>query len=351
VVVNVPFISLKKGNNSPLNSQTIFIFFIVWASLVTIHLHWQIDHWYKHSFGLNKAQDFHTRILSLDLSKDPAYFLVQAVFSGLGSFEVFFGILILICLALKFSALLQVTPRPELLDVAPYLLVLGFMHEGIQMRIAIALSVALWAIIFFAKGRRVSACLLVTLAALFHITAATFFLVFFLVYLQERLGVIVLIGAAILSGILAYTSVIPDILIKVGYITNARFMAYSQGTFFENQNKTGLFQYFIFFILFLTLYVWRYYKPHCMVWKNLKLLALTSGFVAAAILQIFRFNVVVSARLAELLLLPVLLVLGTTLVQLKNDKKYLTLSCIVAALVFYCAVRGVVSFNQTPLPF
>jgi hypothetical protein len=346
----MPYFSLKRGNNSPLNSKTLFGFFIAWTSLVAIHLYWQIDHWYKYSFELNKAQDFYTRILSLDFSKDPAYFLLQAVFSGLGNFEVFFSILIMVCLALKFSALLQVTPRPELLDVAPYLLVLGFMHEGIQMRIAIALSIALWAIIFFAKDKRVSACLLVAIAALFHITAATFFLVFSLAYLYKRLGVIVLIGTTILSGILAYTSVIPDILIKVGYITNARFMAYSQGTFFENQNKTGLFQYFIVFVLFLILCVWRYYKPHCLVWKNLKLLALTSGLMAAAILQIFRFNVVVSARLSELLLLPVLLVLGATLVQLKNDKKYIALFCIVAALVFYCAVRSIISFNQTPLP-
>lgn len=325
--------------------QYIVGFLLVWATLTAVNLHWLIDDWYRYSFSVNTNQDFLTRITTIVYTKDPAYFLVQAGLAGFVNFEVFFGLLIFTCLALKFSALLQVTPRPGLLDVAPYLLVLGFLHEGIQMRIAIALSIAIWAIIFYAKNQRLLAWMVLAFASTFHISASTFFVVFLLMYMYERWGRASIFVGVFIGAVLAYTPFIPVLLIEIGKLTNARFMIYSQGVVFENQNSTGLFQYFVLFVIFLTSFVWRYYKPATAVWSNLYRIALTSGFLAVAVLQIFRFNVVVSSRLADLLLLPVLLVLGATLTQLKNNKKYLPLAIMFAALIFYCAARSFISFN------
>lgn len=331
--------------NNLMRWQYVFGFLFVWAVLTTVNLHWLIDDWYRHSFSENTSRDFLTRILTIVYSKDPAYFLVQAALAGLLNFQVFFGVLIFSCLALKFSALLQVNSRPGILDVAPYLLVLGFLHEGIQMRIAIALSIALWALVYFAKNQRGLALCILAFASTFHISASAFFIVFLLLYLYERFGRVVLIVGASITAILAYTTIVPDLLLKIGVATNARFLIYSQGIVFENQNSTGLFQYFVLFVAFLTAFVWHFYRPVSEPWKNLYRLALTSGLLAIAILQVFRFNVVVSSRLADLLLLQVLLVLGATLAQLKKEKRYWPLALMLCALIFYCAARGFVSFN------
>ncbi|MBU3595989.1 EpsG family protein [Polynucleobacter sp. 86C-FISCH] len=325
--------------------QYVLGFLLVWATLTAVNLHWLIDDWYKFSFNLVKSYDLFNRLINIDYAKDPSYFLVQAGLSGWLNFELFFGLLILACLSLKFAALLQVTPRPGVLDVAPYLLVLGFLHEGIQIRIAIALSIAIWAITFFSKNQRMLAFFILLLACTFHLSASAFFLVFLLFILYERFGLAVPALGIFSSGMLAYTTLVPDLLIRVGVATNARFLAYSQGIAFENQNSTGLFHYFVLFVIFLTGFVWRYYKPISSVWSNLYRIALTSGFLAIAILQIFRFNVVVSSRLADLLLLPVLLVLGATLTQLRSEKKYLPLWIMCLALIFYCAARAFISFN------
>jgi len=318
---------------------------LVWLVLTAVNLHWGIDISYRDWFDLNRAQGFALSLASLDFSKDPAYFLIQAGFSGLISFDVFFGLLIFLCLSLKFYALLQVNKAPGVLDVAPYLFILGFLHEGIQMRIAIALSIALWAIIYFAKNQRTCALLILTFACTFHVSAAAFFLVFFLVFLYERFGLSVVVTGILLSVVLAYTSFIPDLLILVGEATHARFLTYAQGTIFKNQNSTGLFQYFSLFVIFLTVVVWKDYKPESLVWKKLYQIAITSGLLAIAILQVFRFNVVVSSRLADLLLLPVLLVLGAALTQLKLEKRYWTLSFLLLVLLSYCMARGYVSFH------
>lgn len=318
---------------------------LVWATLTAVNLYWLIDDWYRYSFSVNASQDFVTRITTIVYSKDPAYSLIQAGLAGLLNFEMFFGLLIFACLALKFAALLQVNPRPGLLDVAPYLLVLGFLHEGIQMRIAVALSIAIWAIVFYAKNQRLLALFILALASTFHISASTFFVVLILLFSYEKWGKVSMVVGVFIAAVLAYTPFIPTLLIEVGRLTNARFLLYSEGVIYENQNSTGLFQYFVLFVIFLTGFVWRYYKPISTVWTNLYRIALTSGFLAIAILQIFRFNVVVSSRLADLLLLPVLLVLGATLTELRSDKKYFPFWIMCLALIFYCAARAFISFN------
>jgi len=332
-----------------LKNLTLWQYFLgfsaVWFVLTLTNLHWLIDNWYLYSFNLNSSQDFLSRIHGLDFSKDPSYFLVQASLSSFVTFEVFFGLLIFLCLALKFFALLRVNKRPGILNVAPYLLVLGFLHEGIQMRIAIALSIALWAIIYFAKNQRFLALLILSFACTFHISAAAFFLVFFMVFLYERFGLGIIIAGIFLSAILAYTSFIPDLLIWVGEKTHARFMLYSHADVLKNQNRSGLFQYFVLFVIFLIAVVWRCFIPESLIWKKLYQIALASGLLAISILQVLRFNVVVSSRLADLLLLPILLTLGAALTQLKIKRRYWTLSLILLALVFYCAARGYVSFH------
>lgn len=325
--------------------QYVVGFLLVWAMLTAVNLHWLIDNWYQYSFNQNVSLDLLGRIFAIDYLKDPAYFFVQAVLTGWLSFNVFFGVLIFACLSLKFSALLQVSPRPGILDVAPYLLVLGFLHEGIQMRIAIALSIAIWSLIFFVKNQRVLAAIVLVVASTFHISVSTFFIVFISIFLYERFGKILLLIGAIFTLVVAYTTFGHDLFMHLGTATNARFLNYP-----KEQNSTGLFQYFVFFNILLTGFVYYYFKPKSAVWETLYCLALSSGLMAIAILQILRFSVVTSSRLAELLSLPVLLVLGATLSQLKNEKKYWPLVLMMIALFFYCALRGYVSFSQPHLP-
>jgi hypothetical protein len=213
------------------------------------------------------------------------------------------------------------------------------------MRIAVALSIVLWALVYFAKDKRGLALCILAFASTFHISASAFFIIFLLFYLYECFGRVVLIAGVSISAILTYTTFVPELLLQVGVATNARYLLYSQGIVYENQNSTGLFQYLVLFVAFWTAFVWHFYRPVSEVWKNLYRLALTSGLLAIAILQVLGFNVVISSRLADLMLLPILLVLGATLTQLKNEKRYWPLFLTLCILITYCVARALVSFN------
>ena len=331
--------------------QYVLGFLLVWATLTAVNLHWLIDDSYLKMFLDVSSLGVSQKIPLAFSLKDPGYFLLQNIMSGLISFKVFFGLLIFLCLALKFSALVEVNPNVGILDVLPYFLVLGFLHEGIQIRIALALSISLWAIVLLANNQRMLAFLILLLACTFHISAATFFLVFAVVTLYNQFGRAILAIGLVVTVVLAYTNIVPDLLLQVGVATNARFLHYSQGSVLATQNKTGLFQYFFLFVSFLTGFIWVFYKKTTEVWGNLKNIAVTSGLLAVSVLQVFRFNVVVSSRLADLLLLPVVLVMGATLSQLKLKRRYWLLLSVAGILFLYCAARAYVSFNQAPLTY
>ncbi len=281
---------------------------------------------------------------------DPAYYILQAVGTMLFPFEIFFWLLIFAALLVKLLALLRVTPNPSLLDVLPYLMVLSFLHEGTQIRVALALSIALWALIKFAQGKRHLAIFILGVACTFHISVACFFHVFLMLFLYERFGKIVLIIIAVVATIIAYTSIVRDLVMQFGELTNARYMAYSVGSIYRKQNSSGLFQYFSLFVGGLTILVWKLYQPESKAWAQLKKIALASGFLAIIILQIFRFNVVIASRLADLLLLPIVLVFGSALVQLQKSQRKNLLRLLIFALISYGAARGFLTYAPSNAP-
>lgn len=328
-----------------INLHYFLLFFSCWAFLTFLNLHFLIDNEYAKMFFDAQSSGIANSISKMNFTKDPTYFLLQNISATFIEFKVFFGALILLCLMLKFTALLQVNAKPNLLDVAPYFLVLAFLHEGIQIRIAIALSIALWSIIFFVKKRFLFSVLLLIIASSFHITASTFFLVYFLVFLYSNYGKWVIGGGLFITALLASTPIIRNLVLKMGELTNARFLSYSGNDFIKIQNSTGLFEFYIFFVGLLTIFIWKFYIPTNVFWQRLRQIAIASGLLAMAILQVFQFSVVISSRLADLLLLPVLLVLGATLSQLMNEKRYWLLFGTVLFLLIYCFVRSYISFH------
>jgi putative effector of murein hydrolase LrgA (UPF0299 family) len=73
-------------------------------------------------------------------------------------------------------------------------------------------------------------------------------------------------------------------------------------------------------------------------------LAIVSGCLSISVLLVFHFSVNIASRLADILLFPVALVLGALLVQLKQEKRYFLFVLIILGLMFYCALRGVLSY-------
>lgn len=328
-----------------------YIFLVaVWAILVVLSFAYSRDLFAYHCWFDNaSALAPMARFFGLSgYFHDPAYYFLQAIGTMILPFEAFFILLILVALVIKLIALLRITKTPTLLDVLPYLMVLSFLHEGTQIRVALALSIALWSLIVFAEGKRVEAALILCLASAFHLSVASFFLVFILLFLYERVGVWTLIIIALASMLFAYSTTLRELILDLGKGSHGRFMVYLTGTKFKIQNTSSLFQYYSLFIGVLIFLVWRLHQPSNQVWGQLKKLALMSGYLALLILQVLRFNVVISSRIADLLLLPILLVLGAALSQAQRDKKINLAWFAIILLISYGCARGFITYRPIP---
>jgi hypothetical protein len=319
-------------------------FSLIASFLIWLNLYFLIDGDYRRMFEVGQSLAFNQKVISPFLYKDPGYFLLQNTIGMAANFSTFFIIIISLSLFLKFKALLSVEKDISFWHVLPYLFALSFLHEGIQVRIALALSFALWAIIMYVREKWLLAFLLILLGGSVHLSALTFLIVPAVIMIHDRFGHRFLYMTIAFTLLLSLTSIIPDVMHYVGRLTNARFMAYSE-SFYSIQNKSGLFQYYFIFVGFLTVFVWCYYKPSSELWSRLKKVGVTSGCLAVVILMVFHFNVVVSSRLADLLLLPLLLVLGANLHQLKEQRQWFLLWGMTLSLIGYGILRGIVSFK------
>jgi hypothetical protein len=321
-----------------------FVLSCIWLFIINVNYSRDFNNYralYERSYNLSLID----RITSINFAYDPSFFILQSFSSAFIPFEVFVFGVVLICLSLKLTALLEIRPEPTILDVMPYFLILSFLHEGTQLRIALAISVAFWSLVFFAKNRRLLACLTLLMACTFHISAAVFFAVYLIYITYTRFGIWSYICMGILGGLLLHFAVIPNLTLHLGELTNARYMNYAQGMLARRQNSTGLFQYYFLFVALITFLIKVFYKPSTDLWRNLQNLAIGSGLFAVIILQIFNFNVVIASRLADILSFPIAIVLGATLVQLKNEKRFIILYFTIAILIVYCLGRGYATFR------
>ena len=318
------------------------VFLLVTVASIYLSLGFEVDG-YRPPFEQAKQfatlQDLFTVTL-----RDPGYSFIQNFFAKRISFETFMAGFVAISLMIKFLGFLSIKRQLTFWDVLPYLLILGFLHEPIQMRAAMALSIGFWSMILFIRNQKIWALLVLMFAATFHISILVFLIVFLLLSLFDFFGRKVFYVCLTLVIGLSFLPNLPELLLIVGQAFNSRFLVYIDQA---GQNKSGLFAYYYLFVGALTFLVVYLFKAKDELWYRLYQLAIASGCLSISVLLVFHFSVNIASRLADILLFPVTLVLGALLVQLKQEKRYLLLVLIVLGLLFYCALRGVLSYAPT----
>lgn len=329
-------------------------FLLVWGSLLYLNLHWSRDvSSYRAYFNAVQPTDLLGRLSQVDWLRDPGYFVLQNISVGLISFEAFIGLIIFVSLLMKLMALMQVYPRVSIPLIFPYLMLLGFMHEGTQLRIGLALAFSLWALVFWVQDKKAYAIVALVIGCLFHISVATYFFILALIFLVTRFGVRVYFFAFLIALVLASPVITNQIFLAIGEMTHARYMSYSQGAIFRTLNVTGLFQYYFLFFILLAILIWRYFSPALIVEKQWRQLSLVCAIAAIFFLIDFRFNTVVASRLADLMLLPIAVTLGLLMEDLWFGKRSRLFIFLMMLLCAYCFARGYTIFSfrpQAPMP-
>lgn len=283
-------------------------------------------------------------IFKFFLGIEPVFSIIQIALSEFIPFYLFVCFIVFFSLALKFSAIINIYSKAYFLYFVPYLLVLGFLHEGTQIRIGLALSVAIWSIIFYCRFRFLLAAITLIVAIFIHVSVVIIATIYVLDFLQRKSNKYIFTLILLLFTVFGF--VINHIEIYQNYLSliHPRIESYFSQNLIDNQNSSGLFIFYIPFIAGIILYARTYYIPTTEFLRRFYNYSILSGLIGLIFLILLSSNVIVSSRLAEVLIFPCLIILGGALYQNYLNKKFLIFTLGILWLLVYFLARSYVIF-------
>lgn len=345
MIQNQPPLMTPKKN--PLHWTEALFVLVVLATLVGIQLYLSRDlHEYRRFFTEAAQLPLVSRFVQLNWLRDPGYFLIQNIGASFLPFALWMSFLVTLAWLSKYIFIRYWWPNRTPVVCLPYLLILSFLHEGTQIRAALAVAIAIWAIWACKQRRYELTILLFAFASSLHLSVLILALPLSMQWVYIRSPKITATIFILIVFLLMNPAWMNDLIRELGgSLAMERYFSYVNSAVIANQNTSGLYAGFIPFVLVLVLIAWTQYRPESLeqqwFWSYTKM----SGVLAIAVLGIFQFSVIVSSRLTDLLLFPVVLIIGAVIAQWWGEHKKGYAILLILGLLAYCALRSMVSFG------
>lgn len=293
---------------------------------------WVHYHWW---FGLLERKSWLTVLQELSILREPFYNLpVKALSPYIGFPTVIFMATITLTW-IKLQTLQKIVAN-QYVAIFFYICIYWLLLEGTQLRVAYATAFVVLGFYYLQNQRYWLSLLMMAIASQIQFTAILFCLVFVLHFIKPlsplTLAIFLISPVFVIFDISIYSWLEQGIA-----ILNPRYLLYGSQKI-NGQNSTGLYLYFIaFFWTLLLIIEWqlkmRFQKDRFKL--TLQRLAM-SGVV---IMCIFHDHVALGARLGELLLLPVVILLGWLYLELERSNNRLGIHLLTGIFLVYFMAR------------
>jgi hypothetical protein len=284
--------------------------------------------------------------LTPEAGQDPLFFFIQILINQVVPFEIFIFIVIFISLFIKMEVILSIPRDLNLLFITPYFAFLGILHEGTQLRIALALAFMLWGIVSWFKDKRLTSLVIFLIAFGIHASSIIYLIIFFGFYLFKYLGKNRALALGLLCLMISYFYFDLSFLKSFDVPYLQLYIRYLEAGVLQTQNTSGLFWFYPVIIASLVAGNFFWFSSSSDFWNKLYIFANISGIVAVIILYYLSSSVIISSRFADLLLMPVLLIWGETIARFYVDKRYFLLISCLFFFVTFGMVRIYISFGE-----
>jgi len=293
-------------------------------------------------FNFNENASWNVMLENFSFFREPLYnFSMKFVGQHMGfSMAVLVGTLSL--LWLKLHSLARIVENPYIgtfFYVCLYLL----LFEGTAIRVGYATAFVMLGVYYLKSNRYGLSLLMIIVASQIHFTAILFILLFPLYFIKFSLFFvfwIFLIAPLLIVVDISLYSIFQSF---IEYI-NPRYLLYGS-TKINGQNSTGLYFYFIGFYWLLLLffgYFMRKYSPNDRFIRTL----LGIAMAGVILMCVFHDHVALGARLGELLLLPVVILLSWLYQQWKEKKCHIANNVLIFVSTMYFFARLVYLFPR-----
>lgn len=290
---------------------------------------------YLYWYGLAKDTTWSNLVNDFSPLREPIYNWVAKAIGGLIGFASFVLIATVLLLFVKLRYLAKILDSAFIgtfFYVCLYLLLL----EGTVIRAGYAVALIVPALYFLKIQRPLYSFILVILASQIHFTASLFLIIFPLYYFRQLNIVIFIIF--LLSPLLIVFDVSAFAMLRQGISAiNPRYLLYGSSKTL-NQNSTGLYFYFIAFYGMLLIAIYCYLKEKI---KSDRFAATIFSICLSGIILmcVFHDHVAVGARLGELLLLPVVILLSWLYMYFSARLMYLHQIALTSIFMLYFVAR------------
>lgn len=237
---------------------------------------------------------------------EPLYYESSKFMGDLIGYPLFTVLSIIVLLAVKLRYLEKITGillGGTFFYTCLYLL----LFEGTAIRVAFATSLVIPALYYLKQEKPVVSLLLIMLASQIHFSTLIF-LVAFPIYYCRKLTPLAFILMAIAPLFVIFDWSVFSWIKEILGAVNPRYLRYG-GSKVVDQNSTGLYFYFIAFFT-LALGIIHYYLKSDFAKDDFLRTLLTLCILAIVVMCIFHANVAMAARLGELLLVPIVILLA-----------------------------------------
>jgi hypothetical protein len=267
--------------------------------------------------------------------KEPLYnFIVKLLSPHVGLTVVIF-IATISLLWIKLKAFRDIISH-DYLSAFFYVCFYLFLFEGTQLRVAYATTFVVMGFYYLQKNRYLLSLLMILIASQIQLTTLLFAFVFMLYFFNP---VAWLIYAAFLVAplLIIFKISIFSLVQSVIAMINPKYLFYGKERF-NIQNSTGLYFYFIAFYWILLAFIeWK--LAHLLKENRFKLSLQRLCMTGVIFMCVFYDHVVVGARLGELLLLPIVLLLSWLYLQWRQENNRFFLGLLIGLSCLYFIAR------------
>jgi hypothetical protein len=305
--------NIKNLDNS---SISILVFILVGVIAFTLSVNFSRD-WDQYLTQYRKIdkKSWAAHWSQIGFFSDALYLFTTKFLAGILGYPVFIFLVTVSLLTIKLRYLEKIV-GVMFGGLFFYVCLYLFLFEGTALRIAFATAFVVPALYFLKQDRPLLALLLLLVGSQIHVTVLAFLLMFPIYYWDKStIAAYIMLPIAPLM-VIFDVSIFPLVSQIIEYV-NPRYMIYDR-KILANQNSTGLFFYFIAFFTMVVAVTYYYLREEITSDRFTRTLH-TLSIIAIIAMCVFHDHVAVGARLGELLLLSMVILLSQLSLKLTHN--------------------------------
>lgn len=260
---------------------------------------------------------------------EPLFFVITKIVLGFINLASFVVITTIVLFILKMHFLTKLVDD-IFVGTFFYMCLYLFLLEGTLLRVAYATAFIIPAMYYLKNGKLLPSIFLFLIATQIQLTSVVF-IVMYPLFLYSRLNWLVIILFLTAPVLMLLDISAFNLIVDFTQLFSNKYQFYGQEGIVDSQNSTGLFYYFMGFFYILIMIIGHYLKRE-IIEDPFKRMVFSLAMLGCASMCLFYDHVAVGARLGELLLISVVLLLSW--LYLLFEKKQLNLYKCVLIFIF-----------------